>query len=288
VTVPKPFEVAANGVLSATIDQGAATTFVWEARQSMASYLTTVNIGEFDLETDQSPQGIPLRNFYPAGSAAAVRRPFAQQGEMLDFFSDIFGPYPFDVYGSLVIDEEVGTALEAQTLSVFGMDMLDLDNVPETELTVAHELAHQWFGDSVSVADWGDIWLNEGFATYAEGLWIEHLDGAAALDDWVQETYRYVADAGDEAVPPGDPAAADPFNMGVYYRGALTLHALRLKIGDEVFFDLVQTYYDRFAGGQARTSDFSAVAEEVSGQDLQAFFESWLYADEMPAIATPP
>ena len=196
---------------------------------------------------------------------------------MVDFYSDTFGPYPFDVYGTLVIDTDVGTALEAQTLSIFGRDMLD-------EATVAHELAHQWFGNSISVADWGDIWLNEGFATYAEGLWIEHTEGAAALAEWAQEIYREVADAGDELTPPGNPAATDLFNAGVYYRGALVLHALRLQIGDEAFFDLLRTYYDRFQGGNARTSDFISVAEEISGQDLQDFFDGWLYADQLPPI----
>jgi aminopeptidase N len=277
VTVPKPFEVAANGVLSDTIAHGATTTYVWDARQPMASYLSTVNIGEFDVVIGESPNGVPLRNFYPAGSRAAVRRSFARQGEMLDFYSRTFGPYPFDVYGALVIDTEVGTALEAQTLSLFGRDMLD-------ETTVAHELAHQWFGDSVSVGDWGDIWLNEGFATYAEGLWLEHTAGTAALNDWVREIYREVADAGDEVVPPARPTAADLFNAGVYYRGALVLHALRLQIGDKAFFDLLRTYYDRFKGGSVRTGDFIAVTEEISGQDWQTFFDGWLTADQLPPI----
>jgi aminopeptidase N len=250
----------------------------------MASYLSTVNIGEFDEEIGKSPHGVPLRNFYPAGSKAALRRPFARQGEMLDFYSQTFGPYPFEVYGSLVIDTDVGSALEDQTLSLFGMDMLDPGNVQETELTVAHELSHQWFGDSISVGDWGDIWLNEGFATYAEGLWIEHTEGAAALNDWVRKIYRDVVDAGNDMVPPGSPPADDLFNLGVYDRGGLTLHALRLKLGDKVFFDLLHTYYDRFKGGNARTNDFIAVAEEISGQDLQTFFDGWLYADQLPPI----
>lgn len=277
VTVPNPFEVAANGVLSDTIDHGATTTYVWDARQPMASYLSTVNIGEFDEVIGESPAGVPLRDFYPAGSRAAVREPFEREGEMLDFYSDTFGPYPFDAYGSLVIDDEVGTALETQTLSIFGRDMLD-------EYTVAHELSHQWFGDSVSVGDWGDIWLNEGFATYAEGLWIEHTESGDALSAWVQDIYQGVAKAGRRMVPPGDPPANKLFNAGVYYRGALTLHALRLEIGDEAFFDLLRTYYDRFKGGVARTSDFTAMAEEISGQDLQTFFDGWLYADQLPPI----
>jgi len=284
ISVPKPFEVAANGTLEETIDQGDRTTFVWEMRDPMASYLATINIGEFDLETGQSPQGVPIRNYYPPGLEEEYRQLFARQGEMLDFYSEIFGDYPFDVCGSIVIDIEMETALETQTLSIYGIDMLDLEDVPTTEQLIAHELTHQWFGDSVSLADWGDIWLNEGFATYAEGLWVERTEGAAALDEWVSDTYWYVAESGGELIPPGDPPADDLFNEGVYCRGALTLHALRLEVGDEAFFEIAQTYYERHQDGNARTEDFIAVAEGISGEELDAFFDAWLYDSEMPPI----
>lgn len=285
ITVPKPYVVAANGVLEETIERGNMTTFVWKERDLMASYLVTVNIAEFDLEAEQSPKGIPIRNYYPADLDEAYREPFARQAEMLDFFSGSFGPYPFEVYGSVVINsKELKTALEAQTLSVFGVGALDLRDMENTEQLVAHELAHQWFGDSVSVADWSDIWLNEGFATYAEGLWVEHIEGGGALDKWVKDTYACVEELGDKAVPPGSPAADDLFNVSIYCRGGLALHALRLEVGDKVFFEILRTYYNRYQRGNARTKDFIAVAEEVSGEDLSAFFDAWLYAPAMPAI----
>lgn len=285
VTVPKPFEVAANGVLTETTDNGGTTTFIFEARDPMASYLATINIDEFDLETMESDNGIPIRNYYSTGLSADVRKPFARQGEMLVYFSDVFGPYPFDVYGALVMDTEFGAALENQTMSIFGMDMVDVDDVEGTELTVAHELAHQWFGDSVSVADWSDIWLNEGFATYAEGLWIEHTDGREALDEWVKFLYADVVEYPEYYPAPGNPPADDLFNSGVYVRGGLTLHALRVEVGDEVFFKILQTYFDRYKSGNATTDDFISVAEEVSGKDLAEFFNNWLYSEKIPPIS---
>ena len=130
VTVPKPFEVAANGVLVETIDHGDTTTFVWQARDPMASYLATVNIGEFDVETEDGPNGIPIRNYYAAGLEEGIRKPFARQAEMLALYSEIFGPYPFEVYGSVVMDAEIGGALETQTLSIFGVDVINLEDIP--------------------------------------------------------------------------------------------------------------------------------------------------------------
>lgn len=281
VTVPEPFEVAANGVLEETIDNGDSTTYVFEAQDPMASYLTTVNISEFNLETDESPNGIPIRNYFAEGIPEELLEPFDLQPEMVAFFSDIFGPYPFDVYGSVVMNTDTGAALESQTLSIFGIGQLGRAS---TEETVAHEVSHQWFGNSVVLADWSDIWLNESFATYSQGLWVEHSRGSAALDEWVKGEYEYVVSNFERLVPPGEPPANDLFNSGVYDWGALGLHALRLEVGDDAFFDTLKTYYDRFKGGNVTRNDFFGVVEEVSGQELNSFFDRWFYSEDITPI----
>ena len=286
VTVPEPFEVAANGILAETIDQEKMNTFVFEMRDPMASYLVTINIGDFDMETSRSENGVPIRNYYPAGRLQDGRRTFARQGEMLDYFSDLFGSYPFEVYGAVVIDTEFGAALETQTLSIFSRTVIDADQPTGSQQVVAHELAHQWFGDSVSLADWRDIWLNESFATYAQALWMEHTDGRETLDEWIRRVYAAVQENRNSVTPPGEPPADQLFNAGVYYWGALCLHALRLEVGDDVFFQILQTYHERYQDGNATTADFIGVAEEVSGKELSAFFDSWLYSEELASIPT--
>jgi aminopeptidase N len=284
VTVPKPFEVGANGVLTETTDNGETTTFVFEAREPMASYLATINIDEFDIETSQAENGIPIRNYFPTGLSEDYRKPFERQDEMLVHFSDLFGPYPFEVYGALVIDKKFGAALETQTLSIFSIAMLDSNGSAPSEEVVAHELAHQWFGDSVSVGDWRDIWLNESFATYAQVLWLEHMQGRQALDERIREMYAVVLQNLSSISPPGEPPADSLFNLGVYYWGALCLHALRLEVGDDAFFGILKKYHEQYKGGNAKTDDFIAVAERVSGKELNSFFDSWLYSEELAPI----
>ena len=284
VSVPEPFEVAANGVLTETIDNKEMTTFVFEAPAPMASYLVTINIDEFDLETSQAENGVPIRNYYSTGLPEDIRKPFELQDEMLVYFSDIFGAYPFEVYGALVIDTEFGAALENQTMSIFGIDMIDTDDLEGTQQVIAHELAHQWFGDSVSLADWRDIWLNESFATYAQGLWTEHTKGRKSLDEWIKDVYAFILENRENMSPPGEPPADELFNPGVYYWGALGLHALRLEVGDEVFFRILKTYQEQYKGGNATTGDFISVAEDTSGKELSAFFDSWLYSEDIASI----
>jgi len=284
VTVPEPYEVAVNGLIESEVDNGDTTTYTFAINDPMASYLTTININDFDVETMKSDGGIPIRNYYAASLPGNINEPFARQGEMLDYFSELFGPYPFEVYGSLVMDTEFGAALENQTLSIFGVDMIDLDDIEGTEATVAHELAHQWFGDSISVADWSDIWLNEGFATYGEALWVEYDYGKDGLEEWITAVYNEVKAYPEFYPPPGDPAPNDLFNGGVYLRGGLTVHALRATVGDDAFFEILRTYHDRYKYGNAATEDFIALAEEISGQQLDDLFDAWLYDEQLPPM----
>jgi aminopeptidase N len=284
VTVPEPYEVAVNGLIEDEVDNGETTTYTFGINDPMASYLTTININDFNIETMESDGGIPIRNYYAASLPENINEPFARQGEMIDYFSELFGPYPFQIYGALVMDTEFGAALENQTLSIFGVDMINLNDIEGTESVVAHELAHQWFGDSVSVADWSDIWLNEGFATYGEALWVEYDYGEDGLNNWVAAVYNEVQSLPQLYPPPGNPTPNELFNGGVYLRGGLTLHALRVEVGDETFFEILREYHSRHKYGNATTDDFIAVAEELSGQQLDDLFDAWLYDEQLPPM----
>jgi aminopeptidase N len=275
ITAPKQYRVAANGLLKTETVQGDLKTTVWEETHPLASYLATLVIGNYQLVTETGPNGLPIRNYFPPEAGEDLTSGFSQTSAMISYYSQVFGPYPFEAYGVVVLPTELGFALENQTLSIFGTDMAD-------ELTAAHELAHQWFGDSVSLAAWKDIWLNEGFATYAEALWMEHLDGKAAGEAYMREIYTQ-AQARQMAAP-FDPGVEHLFDEAVYYRGACVLAALRLEVGDEVFFKILQTYFARYQDRNASTADFIAVAEELSGEDLTDFFQAWLFADVVPPL----
>ena len=184
ITVDDQFDVGANGILEDTVENEDGTlTYVFEARDPMASYLTTLAIGDFDIITDETESGVPIRHYFASGLPQSTIDDFARTAEMIDFFETVFGPYPFETYGVVVHDVPLGFALETQTLSVFG-------NSFTGEGVAAHELAHQWFGDSVSVASWQHIWLNEGFATYAEALWLEFTLGETEFQDIMANRYQ--------------------------------------------------------------------------------------------------
>jgi len=286
LTVPKPLVAVANGVMTGRSEEGDTATYEWEARDPMATYLVQVAVGEFVIQ-EGTAGDVPLRNVYAASLAEEGAAAAEATAEMIAVFEERFGPYPFEVYGVLVVDEALGVALETQTLSIFGADIVafageDVGDIGlSTEAIFAHELAHQWFGDAVSPEQWDDIWLNEGFATYAEWVWQEAADGAPIAES-ARGVYNSLGAGGGATIEIGDPGAVGLFDSSVYLRGGLTLHALGVEVGEDVLFEILTEWVARYEGEAASTDDFIAVAEEVSGQQLDDLFDAWLYTEELP------
>ena len=276
ITVPNGRKAFANGVLVERTRGPRNTTFVWRQDEPMATYLATATNGRFKLETSTFG-GIPSYVAVDPREAKASRGALRKMPEILEVMESQFGPYPFSSTGAIVDRARfVGFALETQTMPVY-------DRAPD-DVLVAHELAHQWFGDSVTLARWADIWLNEGFATWAEWLWIAHRGGPST-----KQTFKrlYRIRAGERAFwnpPPGDPGGPRKlFDGTVYVRGGMTLEALHQRVGDAVFTSILRRWAAEHQYGNASTSEFIALAESESGQDLDAFFAEWLFTPGKPA-----
>ncbi len=276
VTVAKPYVVAANGLLVDEQDHGDTRTFVWEPKAPMAPYLATLGIADFDVVVEEGPGGIPLRTYFAKTLDARERAGFALQTEIVEFLELCFGPYPFASVGAIVADEDLGGALETQTIPVYGRGTYD-------DGTIAHELAHMWFGDAISANNWKDMWLNEGFASYGSFLWVEYAHGEEAADRDMRQRYRMLRRA--KVGPPPDPGVAQVFSARVYERGCWVLHMLRDRVGDEAFFEILQTWVEAKSGKTAQTDEFLAHCEDVSGEDLDDFFAGVLFADVIPEDA---
>lgn len=290
VTVPQPFNVAANGTLIHTRENDQSSTYIYVEDTPMASYLVTLVIGQLQVEEETGTlTGLPITNFFDRGISSQDQALFDIQDEIIHTFSEIFGPYPFDEAGAIVINNPyMRFALETQTRPIYGLEMLHSAG----EMVIVHEIAHQWFGNSVSPETWQEIWLNEGFATYAEVLWLEKTEGVVAAGNYVDSMYVGMQNLSQNGLdhpgglPPGLVTADidSLFGISVYHRGALTLHALRQQTGDVAFFEIMRTYFARHKNSHASTQDFISVAEEISGMDLVPFFHAWLYENEMPEL----
>jgi aminopeptidase N len=273
ITVPRGSTAIANGDQTSSADGGAHT--IWRVKEPMATYLATVNVGKFDVKKGTTPGGVPiLVAVDPAVDTATVEDVYAKTAEITDAWAELFGPYPFSSTGSLVDNADVGFALETQTRSVYG-------SFGAEPTIVAHELAHQWYGDSVSVTEWKDIWLNEGFATYAEWTWGERAGGPTVQQQY-DTRYRQRGNAELWDVPPGDPGRTQLFGRSVYDRGGMTLHALRQRVGEDRFWEIMRTWHTEHKGGNATTDQFIALSERISGTQLDGFFRAWLYEKGRP------
>jgi aminopeptidase N len=273
ITVPEGKVAVANGLPAQpeTTEDG-WTTWYWDAPDLQASYLTTASVGDFELrETYYSSSGVPIIDAVDTklttNQLNTTNASLALQPEMIDFFESLFGDYPFNSYGAIVDNDSVGYALETQTRPVYSGQA--------NQGTVAHELAHMWFGNAVSPQRWQDIWLNEGWATYATWLWNDYR-GTTSVQQAYNNWYAPARTPAYWELPISDPGPFGLFATQVYNRGAATLHALRLEVGDDAFFDGARLWLERYNDSAGTSEDFEAVYEEVSGMDLGEFFDIWL------------
>ncbi|SED93482.1 Peptidase family M1 [Streptomyces misionensis] len=284
VAVPRdadgdPYDVVSNGELVAEEDRGNRVVRHWRTEEPMASYLATVAVGTFAITRTRTSDGLPVHLAVDPDEAQAAEGIEELVPEVVDWASERFGPYPFSSTGA-VVDHlpGLGYALETQTKPYF-------DSAPD-ETLVVHELAHQWFGDSVTPREWKDMWLNEGFATYAEWLWQEDRGGRTAGQTFASfYDGTHPESEGIWDFPPADPPGASEVSAPpVYGRGAMTLHTVREAVGDEAFFSILRTWTERHRHGNADTAQFIALCEKISGKDLTALFTTWLREEGRPDI----
>ncbi|SEG45955.1 Peptidase family M1 [Thermomonospora echinospora] len=274
VTVPNGMQVIANGAPSTPVHEADTTTHTWSVRSPMASYLVMVAIGEFK-ELHGRAGDIPVITAVDPQYQSHAAKLHRNTITVTKWLTEKFGPYPFATSGGLIDDQRLGYALETQERPVYA------GFVPSMNFVV-HELAHQWFGNSVSIRRWSDIWLNEGLSTYAEWLWQEDRRRGNTAQKIFRRYYRQPADSVVFRPPPGRPGRRDLFGYSVYIRGAMTVHALRRRIGDEAFFRTLRAWNERYRYGNAQTDDFVALAEKESGKRLDRLFRVWLYTKGKP------
>lgn len=284
LTTEAPYTVVCNGRLVSRSVRSGRATWLFEQDEPTATYLATVQIGRYSV-VESTWDGVPGRIVFPPAIRRSVTTDLADVPRMMEVFQRAFGPYPFAGYAVVVTEDVLEIPLEAQSLAIFGSN--HLTGTGEWERLVAHELAHQWFGNAVGVAEWRHIWLNEGFACYAEWVWSEASGGASA-DVLAREHYARLAGSATDIVL-SDPGARDMFDDRVYKRGALTLHALRRVVGDELFFDIVRRWVGEHRHDVVTTADFRALVSRacsaVPGVVIAAIdrlLDAWLDATALP------
>ncbi|GGX72098.1 M1 family metallopeptidase [Streptomyces hiroshimensis] len=275
VTVPKGYTAVANGELQRQQAKGDRTTFTWHNAEPMASYLASVAVSPFKITTTRAGD-LPVYIATHPEEAAATPRLVKLLPEAIAWASELFGPYPFSSAGAVVDHNPyIDYALETQTKPYF-------DSAPD-DVTVVHEVVHQWFGNSVSPRTWRDMWLNESFAAYAEWLWEEKHGGRSAQR--IFEDYYAGKDPLSEGIwafPPSDPAPATVSDPPVYGRGAMVLHKLRRAVGDETFFETVRAWASEHRHGNADTAEFERFWQERTGKNLGGVFGPWLHGHGRP------
>ena len=278
VTVPTGLTVLANGEPGPTTKHNGRTTFRWQMKQPMASELAMLAIGKYNVTRSVTADGRP--NITAIGQSIDTKPGQGQvfnrtTAQIVQWESSMYGRYPFDSTGGILADVGVHYALETQSRPVY-----DQRTSKVSGDLLAHELGHQWFGDSLTPVHWSDIWLNEGFATYSEWLYQEQFNGVPVQQSFA-ETYANEKDWSGKVADPGRDQIFDDL---VYNRGAMTLQALRLKIGDRAFFQVLRQWPTTYRHGNVSTQTFIRFVERLTHRDLDTFFQTWLYQPGKPSL----
>lgn len=275
IKVPAALQAVANGRLTRVTRSGGTRTFQWSEAQPMAPYLAVVDIGRGRLEHSRI-DGIPAWTLVAPAAVPQSRPALRQLPEIIRFESRLFGPYPFEAAGSIVDPIGLEYALETQTRPIYAF-------VPAVR-TVVHETAHQWFGDSVGLTRWPEIWLNEGFATWVEWFYAERHGGRSARQMFERLYAIPAADTRFWDPPSGHPGQAkNIFATSTYLRGGMTMEALRMKVGTRTLLRILRLWAAEHSYGNARIPEFVALAEEVSGRPVGPLLRRWLYGRGKPA-----
>jgi aminopeptidase N len=266
----------------------------------MATELTQLAVGDFEITDRGRADGVLLRDVTPRRLSGELLGDLALAAGQIGWMQDRVGRYPFDLYGSLVVDAPLGFALETQTVSIYDIGWFRTTPQGVWESAMLHELAHQWFGDSVAPDEWSDLWVNEGHASWYEFVYAEERgnlvedttgypaeQGFATLEALMREVYslgdQWRAQYGPVARPTGA-AVEQLFTPNAYFGGALVLYALRQRVGEDRFSAIERAWVSRYEGRSASTGDFIALASDVAGEDLTAFLEAWLYGMRTPPM----
>ena len=283
ITVPDDRVAIANGELRQRGDSD--EPWVWVQDEPMSTYLVQLIVGDYEvIDGGTVPSGrdrpLPVMHVVPAGEQATFDAAIRGIADQVAFFEARFGQYPLDRYGLAFVEDLRNLAMETQGRSLFGAGDFAGGQLGYFEqLLLSHELAHQWFGNAVSPATWSDIWLNESLTTYAQWLWLEHV-GLQPLEGYADAMLRQRQTGSGST---GEPSLDDMFGFNRYDGGAVVVHALRSTVGDEPFFELMSRWVEEHVGTSQTTDAFIALANEVHGSDLSAFFDVWLFADTLPA-----